>query len=306
MAKKKAVKKTTKKATTKKTTKKKKKPVRRASSKRDKDLDITEKLNQFLRDSSAKMTRKEARLLVDSYYMMQEKRIALAGQLRSVEQGKDDAPCAVLEWAFNQADLLEKEMAVALECYAEQHRISQWSMSICGIGPVISAGLLAHIDMSIAKTPGHIWSFAGLDPRAEWKKGEKRPWNASLKTLCWKIGESFVKVSGSKNDVYGKLYKQRKEQEIQKNKSGDFAAQAAAKLERCNIRKNTDAYKAYSKGLLPDGHVHARAKRYATKIFLAHWWEVAYEIQYGVKPPFEPYPIAHLGHAHKISPPNWG
>ena len=155
----------------------------------------------------------------------------------------------------------------------------------------------------MAKTPGNLYSFAGIPPDAECKKGHKRPWNAALKTLCWKIGESFVKVHNNEKDIYGKLYAQRKALEIERNERGEFADQAKAKLATTRIGKTTDAYKSYSVGKLPPAHIHARAKRWAVKIFLSHWWEVAYEAHYGEKPPFEPYPIAHLGHVHKIAVP---
>src|SRR6185437_10902883 len=50
----------------------------------------------------------------------------------------------------------------------------------------------------------------------------KRPWNARVKVLCWKIGESFVKVKANENDFYGKLYEKRKLMEQLKNERGDF------------------------------------------------------------------------------------
>ena len=95
---------------------------------------------------------------------------------------------------------------------------------------MIAAGLEAHIDITRAPTVGHIWRYAGLDPTCEWRKGEKRPWNASLKTLCWKIGESFVKVSGKEKSLYGRLWKERKELEEKRNAAGEFADQAAERV----------------------------------------------------------------------------
>ena len=58
-------------------------------------------------------------------------------------------------------------------------------------------------------------------------------------------------------------------------------------------------------GKLPDGRLHLRAQRYAVKLFLAHWHEVAYRNRYDKAPPL-PYPIAHLGHAHVIAAPQPG
>ena len=142
----------------------------------------------------------------------------------------------------------------------------------------------------------------GVDPTSEWKKGEKRPWNAHLKTICWKLGESFVKVSNKDDAFYGQMYKERKALEIARNEAGEFSEQAAAKLKKCKIGKTTDAYKAYSACKLPPAHILARAKRYAVKMFLSHLHEIWYEHHYDEKPP-APYVMAHGGHAHKVPPP---
>ena len=166
---------------------------------------------------------------------------------------------------------------------------------------MIAAGLLAHIDITKAAHVGHIYSFAGLHEGAVWAKGQKRPWNAQLKTLCWKLGESLVKVSGDEDAKYAQLYVQRKAQEVAKNEAGDFAEQAARILTAKNYGKDTEAYKCYIQGKLPPAHIHARAKRFAVKILLSNLHEVWYEIEYGEKPA-KPYPLAHLGHADKIEP----
>ena len=111
-----------------------------------------------------------------------------------------------------------------------------------GTGPrlwalAIAAGFLAHIDIERAPTVGHIWRFAGLDPTQKWEKKTKRPWNADLKTLCWKLGESFVKVKGNENDIYGKVYEARKAQEVLRNEAGELADQAADVLKNKRIGK---------------------------------------------------------------------
>ena len=137
-----------------------------------------------------------------------------------------------------------------------------------------------------------------------WGKGEKRPWNARLKVVCWKAGESFVKVQNNDRDIYGTVYAERKALEQARNAEGLFADQAAAMLERKRIGKDTEAYKWYSQGMLPPAHIHARSTRYAVKLFLAHWHHVAYETEYAEEPP-KPYVLTQLDHAHYIAPPNW-
>ena len=265
-------------------------------------LDETEssvvKLSKDLRQAAATISSTEARFLVDAYYQMQDKRIRSNNQLRQMP----DEPHEVLGWLAEQSTILENNVKGALDVYSKYHPIGERIRTVVGVGPVIAAGLLAHIDIHKAKTAGALWKYAGLDPSAQWKKGQKRPWNAALKVLCWKLGESFVKVSGNKNDVYGKIYKQRKELEAQRNESGEFAEQAKAKLEKFNIGKTTDAYKAYSIGKLPPAHIHARATRFAVKLFLSHLQEVWWKHEFHTDPP-APYAMVHQGHAHKIEPP---
>ena len=246
-----------------------------------------------MKDSGYILSRDEARFLVDAYYMMQENRIRADAQSRSMPE----EPHEVLVWLGAQNSTLENQVKWALDKYSAADELGEWARSIVGIGPVIAAGLLAHIDIEKAPTVGHIWRFAGLDPTSKWEKGKKRPWNAALKCLCWKSGESFVKVSGHEHDIYGKIYLQRKELEQAKNVAGDYREQA--EIGAARVGKNTDAYKHYATGKLSPGHIHARAKRYAVKLFLSHYHERGYELKFGTKPPL-PYPISILGHAHKI------
>jgi len=258
------------------------------------------KLSKDLKKASGRLSDLEARYLVDTYYQVQEFRKATSNQIRSMSETEE--PTEVITWLFSNLETLEKQIKNALDAYTKAHPVGQWLQGITGIGPVISAGLLAHIDIEKAPTAGHIWSFAGLNPNAKWEKGQLRPWNAKLKVLCWKAGQSFVKVSNNDKDVYGKLYKERKEYEMAKNEAGDYSGQAEHILATKKIGKDTEAYKHYSQGKLPPAHIQQRAERYAVKIFLSHLHEYWYEQHYGVKPP-KPFAIDILGHAHQIPRP---
>jgi hypothetical protein len=251
------------------------------------------KLTKDLRESVASMTTNEVRYLVDSYYQMQENRLRSAGQIRSMEDPKE--PHRVLSWLEDNATVLETQIQKALDYYSASHPVGIWMRSVKGIGPVIAAGLLAHIDITKAPTVGHIWRFAGQDPTSKWTKGEKRPWNASLKVICWKIGESFVKVSNHADSDYGFIYRERKAYEAAKNEAGDYAEQAAAVLERTPKHAQRKIYKT---GKLPPGHLNSRAKRYAVKQFLSDMHAFWYRHHFQCEPP-KPYPIAILGHAHE-------
>lgn len=265
-------------------------------------LQSVERLSRDLKASARLLTKAQARYLVDAYYQMQEDRIRSAHQERTL--GEHAEPNDITQWLYSQRSTLEKEVAKALDVYSDAQEAGRWMRSICGIGPIISAGLLCHIDIEKAPTAGHIWRFAGLDPTVKWEAKKKRPWNASLKRLCFLIGESFVKVSGRDDDVYGKVYKERKALEEARNAAGDFAEQAAQALKEKKFGDDTDAKKYYAAGRLPPARIHLRAKRYAAKLFLAHLHHVMYEIHHGAPPPM-PYVLTHLGHAHYLGPPNW-
>lgn len=253
-----------------------------------------------LREAAQKLTVGEARYLVDLYYQIQDFRLATANQIRSLGTGE---PGHVIKWSFAAMEYVENRIKKALDYYtdAEQSGLGPWAKSVYGIGPVITAGLLAHIDLRKCRTVGSIWRFAGLDPTSHWGKGEKRPFNAALKTLCWKAGESFVKFSGSPQCLYGRLYLQRKALEQQRNEAGEYKEQAHKILLAKKIGKDTEAYKAYIEGKLPAGHIHARAKRWAVKVFLAHYYEKGCRLVLKKEPPVL-YSIAMLGHVHRIEP----
>jgi len=291
----------------------------------DPNWEIISRLNKDLRDSAGLMKRYEARYLVDLYYTVQEQRQRAASQSRTSET---EEPMALTDWLFEQFRVLENDVKKALGVYASSHDAGVWAQSIHGIGPVIAAGLLAHIDVNPWKcqsdkrkdrcrpsdphiglgcdyapvhTAGGVWRFAGQDPTMKWEKKTKRPWNARLKRLCWIIGDSFCKQRNSPKDFYGKFYEQRKAFEVQKNANRDYAALAAQSLVEKNI-KDKDLKATYEDGRLPDGRIELRARRYATKLFLAHYHHKAYFAEFGIDPP-RPYAIEHLGHAHYIAPP---
>lgn len=274
------------------------------------------RLNKDLREAARNISIDQARFLVDQYYAVQKTRIAAGNQIFSLM--KSSEPVNLIKYIHTQNKTLENQIKAALDKFSNESEIGRWARDVKGIGPVLSAGLISNIDIHKAPTVGHIWSFAGLDPTKEWNKGQKRPWNASLRTICWKIGESFVKSGGE----YQTHFRNRKDIEIQKNANGEFAQRAEEAIKKKNFKIETDAYKYYSGiytgikrtdsgfvgvtetdkppiRMLPPAHIHSRAKRYAVKLFLAHMHEAWYRIEFGKEPPM-PYAIAHLGHAHKI------
>ncbi|MDH5664677.1 MAG: hypothetical protein OEY10_00065 [Nitrosopumilus sp.] len=278
------------------------------------ELESVVKLNKDLKKALSGISINEARFLVASYYAMQDRRIMTDNQIRSLQESTE--PHEVLNWFSKNNHTLENQIKLALDIYTKSSELGQWARNNIGIGPVIAAGLIAHIDITKAPTAGHIWSYAGINGPCQeyqgmpneriqkWEKGQKRPWNAELKALCWKMGEAFVKTSNNEKSFYGKLYKTKKLKEIALNDTLAFKAQAEAVLANKRIGKDTDAYKYYTAGKLPPAHIHARARRYAVKMFLSHFHQVAYYLHYNEMPPL-PFAIAHGGHAHFIDVPGF-
>ena len=209
-------------------------------------MEALDKWSQDLKKSAALMPREQARWLVDIYYQMQHFRIATNNQIRGIERGGFE-PHEVIRLTFDNTKQIENNIKNCLGRFAARYAIGNWMQSIVGIGPVISAGLLAHFDIRKAPYPGHFISFAGMNPDAVWEKGCKRPWNADLKTLCcFKLGECFVKVQNHKDDFYGKIFKGHKDELVEQNLQGKFQDVATQILKDKKFNKSTDAYKWYS------------------------------------------------------------
>lgn len=300
------------------------------------------RLSRDLRVAAATMSDTQARYMVDAYYLMQEDRKRTRGQERAL--GSDAEPHSVITWLAGQSEILEAQIVRALDSYTQNHMMGDYMRGIFGVGPVISSGLLAHLYMGdwcsvchahdeeacdkrqktarlkipmhdftpvfSCPTVGHWWSYAGIagDNQKPWEKGQKRPWNAELKTILWRLGDVLVKFSNNEKCYYGKIYRERKEYEVKRNESGGNMIKANERLqkdlefERTHKGRKAKEKEYHEQGKLSPGHLDLRARRYAVKLLLAHLHGVWYERVTGQKPPM-PYPIAYLGHAHYIPPP---
>jgi hypothetical protein len=115
--------------------------------------------------------RRHARFLVDAYYIEQERRKALFNQCLACEkEGEAHTHLKKLAESTEQNEIYIRN---TLKNFAKNHPVGQWSMSIVGIAEVLSAGLLAYIDITKAPTVGALWRYLGLDPTLEWL-GRKR------------------------------------------------------------------------------------------------------------------------------------
>lgn len=267
--------------------------------------DLFKLLSKDLREHCSRMSREEARFVVDLYYQVQQKRIALDHQALSCERsGEPPRFLASFAAAFEH---FEKVIKSALNVFASEYAVGRWCLAQIGVGPVITAGLLSEVDIRIAKNVGKLWRFAGLDPTVQWKRGEKRPWNAFLKTLCaFKLGESFVHTCNHPESYYGRIYKEAKQSMAYRNEAGEFREVAQREMERAKQEGRLKKFsedgtylRCWQEGKLPPAHIHARARRKAVKVFLAHLHEVMHRDYYGTEPPV-PYIFAREPEKHSV------
>ena len=281
--------------------------------------------NKTLRQAAQEVTEQEARFLVRAYYAAQKQRMRTRLQLDSLK--KFGEAHEIIDWVVHQAQSVEDQVKTMLAAYAGKYTVGRWAISQKGIGPVITAGLIAFIDIDQTPTVSDLWSFAGMNPNAVWKEKTKRPWNAQLKVLCWKIGDSFMKQS-TRPGYYTDVYLKRKALEIARNDNGDFADLAKKTFEttdwsekkpkkykkKFKTQEEADAYEAkeiiatkayYESGKLPPGRIELRARRVAVKLFLSHFWHVL-AVTSGKTIIPNPYAIDILsGHTGYKAPPGW-
>ena len=257
-------------------------------------------LNDDLKNASAKLQHTEARYLVDLYYNIQDFRKATASQWNSGTKGGE--PMQLSAAIYTVMKRMEKLIAASLGIYADHQLDGRWMQSLFGTGPVLTAGFLAHIDLTKAPIASSIWRFGGLDPSKKWEKGKKRPWNPSLKQLWWRWADVQWKFHNNSKAFYGRLMAKRKDYETAKNEHLDYADQAKEALETKNIT-DKDLITCYESGKLPLGRIHLRAYRWTAKLFLSHYYEVG-RTHRGL-PVIVPWILGPGGHKDYIAPPNF-
>lgn len=260
-----------------------------------------------------------AKLVADTYYYIQKGRIAAEAKGRILKDiiGSSEFYDAVAA----ELGALEQSLQSAMGRYVASYPWGQWALSVPGIGPVTATMLCAYVDPVRFPNPSKVWRAAGLDPSATDYKYSRR-----MKAMAYYIGEAFVRAS---NSPYRELFNIRKRKEWGKNLSGQNAERALEIASRWKD-KNAPSYlwlsgqvdldyaKEVAAGLhqgetkpkvnpdnsvpmLPPAHIHARARRWIAKLFIAHFWEVRYYYLFNEVPP-KPYAVQHQGHTDYIPP----
>jgi Transposase IS116/IS110/IS902 family. len=150
------------------------------------------KFTRQLKKDATNLTKRDLRYLVDTYDQIQRYRIRAGQQVKAAKSAKEE-PNPIIEWMHENFQKFEYYVKRVLDAYTDADPVGRWAKSITGIGPVIAANLLAYIDITKAPTVGHIWRYCGLDPTIQWGPGQLRPYNTKMKTICYHIGQGFVR-----------------------------------------------------------------------------------------------------------------
>jgi hypothetical protein len=224
------------------------------------------------------LSRQEGVSLIRTYYQIQKHRVAMGNQVIAVLSEKireilDDPDYKLpigldsfLKWRDEEMPrvrtqlevywqaLYDTEKAIAKDLKSSIEDAPIWTnflAGVKGIGPVLAANIIYHVDISRSAHVSSLWKYAGLgitDGAADrLKRGEKANWNPDLKRAAFLMGQSFIKCSSPYREFFDKrrLYEHARNLKLEEKKR------------------------------LTDGHIAKRCTRYMVKQFLSdlyvHW-----------------------------------
>lgn len=138
--------------------------------------------------------RDEIKILINNYYQVQDMRKATREQIRSIEAGRavgSKSNVAILDWMLKNNVIIEKGVEDALDAITMSTPVGRWLRGIVGIGPILSGGLLAYLDVTNIQYATAFHSYAGLNDN-------NRPWLGTAKTT--EIVNSIIPSRGKVTD----------------------------------------------------------------------------------------------------------
>ena len=144
------------------------------------------------------VSKDEVRTLVTLFYQVQDNRIHIAEQIRSIERKvsatgqNSEGNLLILNWTLQSMAAIEKGIKDSLEWICKSDPVGSWLLSINGIGPALAAGCLAYFEVADRNYASSFISYAGLNDN-------NRPWLGREKSK--KIIDSVIAkhAPGEKN-----------------------------------------------------------------------------------------------------------
>ena len=185
------------------------------------------------------------------------------------------------------AEKYETEYKKLMKEFVESEPIyNEFLVKIKGISAILSANLLKEFGYC-EKAPNisSLWKYTGMHvEKGEApvrKKGEKLSFNAKLRTLCYKISDSFVK---QRTPFYREIYDKEKERQVglMNEVLNKLSKEQEKELKKIKKRKEKRDFFNQFNPKAPVSLLNAdmRARRKMVKIFLAHYWQASKELSH--------------------------
>jgi hypothetical protein len=196
---------------------------------------------------------------------MQRYRVAFGNRAGAIEREASQLDPQLIELFESRFQALEDEAAGFISSCIRDHEMWPWLDAVKGIGPGLAGALVAPIDITRANSVSALWRYAGQGVNGDGQrdkptKGEKLPYNATLKKNCYLVGTSFMRASSP----YRREYDEAKEY-YQRNRA-DWTPK----------------------------HIDMASKRKMVKLFLSHLWLVWRDMRR--LPVRAPYAMQVMGH----------
>ncbi len=243
---------------------------------------------------------------------IQKARIQFGNRISALERGTDidgsvnEQQLQTLQRYYEYFDEIERELDVDIALAVRDEPVFVALSSIKGIGPGLSAKLIAMVDIERARTVSALWRYSGY--------GQGKYWIEDGKPIAMVEGWQWVKKGDKKERVRvrpepkpGWTMEERPDRPLAGwclpyNKRLKTALHlVATSFMRCGspYRLVYDDAKEKYERTHPEwskGHRHNAATRKMLKIFMSHWWVTYREIM-GL-PTNAPYVHAVLHHTH--------
>lgn len=228
--------------------------------------------------------------IVDLRTKMQKARVAFGNRQSAILRGADEEGETV---ASDELDVLgdfgkkfaglEEALDKYMYAQVKDVPIVQEMIKLRGIGPILATKLYLGFDIERAQTVSAMWRFAGLavidGKRERPTKGEKLHYSVAMKTVCFLVGDCFIKARSPYRDIYDQA--KAKYMAMRGPESG------APKEEQWTLM-----------------HCDRAARRKMVKLFLSHLHQVWRGFE-GL-PVREPYAMEYQGHTTIITPEEMG
>lgn len=232
--------------------------------------------------------------LVDAALTIEKLRVAAeVRQSHLIRQGKQDPETEELHRRIKDLeDFVDSRVAHLIQ----GHPAYPWFSKVKGIGEENIGKVVGLIDIERAEHVSSLWKFAGFSvedgiaPQRR-KGGGKLEYNSQLRSMCWRLGSSLLRVKGK----FYKYYLKEKDKYYQRYENKGVSIVPATSLP-----KNKEGKRYEDNNMISEGHVHNQALRKTIKLFLACLWLVWREEE--SLPLTNPYAIDVLGHNSLIEP----